>query len=57
MPGPTGHPEAEMLDVINGLRKKRCDMVVVKRVQHMFPLPLPDDQSQMTKGAELVGHG
>lgn len=57
MPGPIGHPEAEMLDVINGLRKKRCNVVVVKRVQHMFPLPLSDDQSQMTKGAELVGHG
>lgn len=57
MPGPTGYPEAEMLDVINGFRKKRCDVVVVKRVQHMFPLPLPDNQSQMTKGAELVGHG
>ncbi len=43
MPGAIGDPEAKMLDVINGLRKKRCDMVVVKRVQHMFPLPLPDD--------------
>lgn len=41
--GPTGHPEAEMLDVIDGLRKKRCDVVVVKRVQHMFSLPLPDN--------------
>lgn len=46
-----------MLDVIHGLRKKRCDVVVVKRVQHMFPLSPSDDQSQMTKGAELVGHG
>lgn len=57
MPAPTGHPETEVLDVINGLRKKRCDVVVVKRVQNMFPLPLADDQSQMPKGAELVGHG
>ena len=57
MPGPTGHPQAEMLDVINGLRKKRCDVVVVKRIHHMFALPLSDDQSQMTKGAELVGYG
>ena len=57
MPGPTGHPESKMLDVIDGLSKKRCDMIVVKRVQHMFSLSLPHDQSQMTKGAELVGHG
>ena len=55
MPGTTGHPEAEMLDVIHGFRKKGCDVVVMKRVQHMFSLSLSDDQSQMTKGAELVG--
>ena len=57
MPGPVGYSETEVLDVIHGLRKKGCDVIVVKRVQHMFALPLSHNQSQMTKGAELVGHG
>ena len=49
-----GVVEAEMGDVVGRFLEQHADVVVVEGIEHLAPVPLTHDETQMTKDAQLM---
>jgi hypothetical protein len=46
-----------VLDVVHGLCQEHADMLVVEPIDGAAPVPLADDEPEMTEQAQMMGNG
>jgi hypothetical protein len=54
--GAGSETESQVLGVGDGFREERSNVFVVQRVDHLAPVPIANNESEVTQNTQLLGH-